>query len=312
MPAKVAFMRIAVTGAAGRIGAHVVKAAQEAGHEVLGLDLQRPQGDRDHGADFLLTDLSRRDLLEPRLEAFGTEAVAHLGELNHHRAAAENQVYSLNAAATGTLLLTVAELKIRRVTYVSSCQVYGQFGAYDFGPPPLPVRWPLDENEPLRPWTSYGAQKVAAEMFLAALSKRSQQHAVALRLPATNSLSRHRRILSWHQRSGHLGAAELGAWLSSEDAAAAILSTTTWSGLAPPWADAADDSFAAFNVAADNPLVTKEDDYLECVRTSYPEADLPADWPVDRCLFSNAAIKAATEWKPKHAAADVLAATGEW
>ncbi len=300
-------MNIVVTGGSGNVGRPVVQRLTAAGHDVLNLDKRRPP--KDAPGQYLHTDLARRDVLEPRLEAFGTEAIIHLGELPHVGHGGEVNVYGTNAASTGTLLATAYDLGIRRIVYSSSVQVYGQFGLHGFGgrfrPEPLPpIKLPLDEDEPTRPSNAYGVQKVAAELFLAALSDRTGgPFGVAIRLPGVI----HPGMLRWvtkRLQEPPVGVYEFEAWISDTDAASALELAVTWPGDAPPWAtgDGQTGEFRAFNVASDD-VTTAEGvkPIAQRLREEQPKfPHLPSDWPAGKAPYSSDRFRAATGWRSEY------------
>ena len=70
-------MKVLVTGAAGYIGAHVARALEEAGHEVLRFDDLSTGHERNlAGRDCVVASVLDRPALRAALE--GCEAVAHL------------------------------------------------------------------------------------------------------------------------------------------------------------------------------------------------------------------------------------------
>jgi UDP-glucose 4-epimerase len=166
-------MRILVTGGAGYIGSHVVKALGRQGHDLQILD----NLSTGHEWAVLAGRLVRGDLADRRfvaetLSAFQPEAVMHfaasiqVGEsvsepLAYYR---NNFVHTLN------LLETMAEAGIRRFIYSSTAAVYG-----------IPERIPVGEQAPLAPINPYGASKAMIERVLADLAASSDFRYTALR-----------------------------------------------------------------------------------------------------------------------------------
>ncbi|MEM7808857.1 MAG: NAD(P)-dependent oxidoreductase [Planctomycetota bacterium] len=306
-------MKVVVTGGSGNVGGAVARHLASSGHDILVLDVRRPRVPLPEGIRFRLMDLSVRETFEPILEDFEPDAIAHLGELNSNYGDREDRVYARNAAVTGNVLTTCAEVGLKRIVYASSCQVYAQFGMASSLESSAPARWPLDESEPVRPCTAYGVQKVAAELQLHSLARRYGVYGVALRMPATNSPRRLHYHFRYKQMTSEM-LTELGAWLAIDDAARAFETCLTID-----WPDAwklelePDGGFAARNVAAKSVLRPEGGGTLkELLAERHPRMrPLPDDWPADRPLFSSELLMRETGWEPKVSVEDVIAMAEE-
>jgi GDP-4-dehydro-6-deoxy-D-mannose reductase len=141
-------MKVAVTGARGFVGPHLVGHLEACGDEVLSLDR--------HGPDsFDVTDAAA---VHERLDAARPEVVYHLAALSHVGESWKSPAASFRVNAEGTLnvLRTCTELKTERVIVVLSSEEYGRVAEADL---------PLTEESPLRPVTPYGAAKAAADLL---------------------------------------------------------------------------------------------------------------------------------------------------
>ena len=153
-------MRVTVTGGAGFVGHHLVRALVERGDEVVVLDSARRFGfDRPglDGAERVQADI--RNLLACRSAFEGSEAVVHLAAQSNVMGSHEDPDYcfSTNVLGTWNVLEGARAAAVRHLVFSSSREVYGD-------PPALPVR----EDAPLRAKNAYGASKVAGEALLAA------------------------------------------------------------------------------------------------------------------------------------------------
>ncbi len=87
---------------------------------------------------------------------------------------------SENVRIGSTLLQTAADLKLSRVIYTSSCQVYGlwdqPFGA-------VPKYLPFDETHPLNPHNVYALSKATNESFAKLVAARQGTSTAIFRLP---------------------------------------------------------------------------------------------------------------------------------
>jgi UDP-glucose 4-epimerase len=155
-------MRVFVTGGAGYIGSHVVKALGERGHDVLVYDNLSTGNEWAVLAGRLVVgDLADRPALGEALKAFAPDAVMHFAAsievaesvgnpLKYYR---NNTVHALN------LLEAVREAGVRNFIFSSTAAVYGS-----------PERVPVTEEAPLAPINPYGASKMMSERLLADLA----------------------------------------------------------------------------------------------------------------------------------------------
>jgi dihydroflavonol-4-reductase len=118
-------MRVLVTGAAGFLGAHVVRSLLRAGDEVCAL--VRPGRPRNHlrriGVEFL-----EGDLLDPEVARAGceaTEAVVHCASLISYWRRQHGQLRRVNVEGTMTLLRAAAAAGTTRLVHVSTAAAVG-------------------------------------------------------------------------------------------------------------------------------------------------------------------------------------------
>ncbi|HEX8007259.1 MAG TPA: NAD-dependent epimerase/dehydratase family protein [Trebonia sp.] len=187
-------MRVLLTGTAGFIGSHVAEALEEAGHEVVGLDMRA-------GDD--VRDVAVVDRLLP-----GADAVVHqAAKVGLGVDVADLPDYaSANVYGTAVLLAAMARHEVRRLVLASSMVVYGE-GAYDcarHGRVRPGARTPADlaeglfeprcpecaapltpatigEDAPADPRNAYATTKLAQEHLAANWARETGGTAVALR-----------------------------------------------------------------------------------------------------------------------------------
>jgi UDP-glucose 4-epimerase len=155
--------RILVTGGAGYIGSHVVKALGEAGYEVLAYDnLSTGHRRAVLYGDLVVGDLADRALLRQTLKEFAPDAVMHFAASIEvgESVSAPLKYYRNNTVNALGLLEELQELAIGRFIFSSTAAVYGE-------PDVIPVR----EDTPLQPINPYGASKMMSERLLADLSQ---------------------------------------------------------------------------------------------------------------------------------------------
>ena len=166
-------MKILVTGGAGYIGSHVVRALGEAGHDLAIYD----NLSTGHEWAILSGRLVRGDLADKRfitetLKAFRPEAVIHFAASIQVEESVRKPLayYRNNVINTLNLLEAMRETGVRLFIYSSTAAVYG-----------IPVKIPVDEQAPLAPINPYGASKMMIETVLADLSTATDFRYSALR-----------------------------------------------------------------------------------------------------------------------------------
>jgi UDP-glucose 4-epimerase len=161
--ASISSSRILVTGGAGYIGSHVVKALGEAGYEVLTYDnLSTGHRQAVLYGDLVVGDLADRALLKRTLEEFTPDAVMHFAasiEVGESMRA-PLKYYRNNTVNALGLLEVLQELAVGRFIFSSTAAVYGE-------PEVIPVR----EDTPQQPINPYGASKMMSERLLADLAQ---------------------------------------------------------------------------------------------------------------------------------------------
>ena len=154
--------KILVTGGAGYVGSHVVKALRDAGKSPVVFD-NLSTGLRENllpDIPFLPGNTLFSEQLKQALQ--GVDSIVHMAA---HKAAGESMndpgKYALNNL-TGTinLLNAAAEAKIKYFVFSSSAAVYGE-----------PKYLPLDEAHPTEPLNFYGYTKLEIESLLVWFSK---------------------------------------------------------------------------------------------------------------------------------------------
>jgi UDP-glucose 4-epimerase len=205
-------VRIAVTGAAGRLGRHVVARAVRAGHEVVATDLPGATGESEGPVEWRPADLT--DLDEARAALAGTQAVVHLGGLVHPHYP-EPEVHRVNVNGTYHVLVAAEEHGLEGVCLASSINAIG--GVYSAEPR---YDWfPVDEDHPSYCEDSYSLSKWLVEQQSAAFARRRPDVPFsALRLHGLRD-----DAASAGSRDDGRARKDLWGWVSFDAAAAACL-----------------------------------------------------------------------------------------
>ncbi|MDK9495543.1 NAD-dependent epimerase/dehydratase family protein [Streptomyces katrae] len=151
---------VAVTGGAGFVGRHLVTALSRLSRKITVVDhAPLPPGLAElPGVSHVRADL--RDYGETLLALRSADAVFHLaGNASGTESVADpRRDFHLNALATCNVGNACLELGVRRLVYLSSAIVYG-----------TPLRSPIHEDHPTRPFLPYGASKLSGELTLRSL-----------------------------------------------------------------------------------------------------------------------------------------------
>ena len=164
---------IVVTGAAGRLGRRVVQLLADQNREVLATD--QVQAD-DLPAEFVRCDLGNAEAVHDVLR--GAEAVIHMGAIPGPSRAEPRAIFGNNTPADFNVMMSAAELGLRRVVYSSSA--FGMGWAHD-GNAFVPRYLPLDEEHPMMPFEPYGLTKQVGEDIGRMIARTSNTTVVSLR-----------------------------------------------------------------------------------------------------------------------------------
>jgi len=162
-----------VTGGAGFIGSHLVKALVKAGHQVRVLD-NLSTGSIENLADVLnAIEFVRGDVRDYGAVEYtvrGVDAVVHLAALIDVAESVEKPDLYFDVNVKGTYNVTKASRNIGIFVFASSSAVYGE-----------PIRVPISEDHPLMPRSPYAASKVSGEAFVNAFAAQYGFRSIVLR-----------------------------------------------------------------------------------------------------------------------------------
>ena len=158
-----------VTGGAGYIGSHVVRALQDAGIDVVVLD-DLSSGHREFvsgDVPFVAGSVVDTDLVARTLEQHQVAGVVHLAGFKYAGVSVERPLHTWTQNLTGTVNLLVAmrQVGVDKIVFSSS--------AATFGTPDVDL---VTEETPTNPESPYGESKLVGEWVL-----RDQARATGLR-----------------------------------------------------------------------------------------------------------------------------------
>ncbi len=151
-------MRILVTGGAGYIGSHVVKALGEKGYEVVVYDnLSTGNKWAVLYGKLIEADLSDHLTIDSLLKEFKPHAVMHFAAsiVVNESVREPLKYYFNNTSNTIKLLMAMAKHNVKNFIFSSTAAVYG-----------IPDNLPANEEAPMKPINPYGASKMMNEIIL--------------------------------------------------------------------------------------------------------------------------------------------------
>jgi UDP-glucose-4-epimerase GalE len=151
--------RVLVTGGAGYIGSHAVRALVDAGHAVVVFDnlTAGHVAAVPDGVPLVRGDMHDTARVTQTLREHGIEAVMHFAAwLDVAQSVADPLgYYGNNVTGTLSVLDAMHQAGVRRFIFSSTCATYGE-----------PTTVPLDESLDTRPINAYGETKLAVERAL--------------------------------------------------------------------------------------------------------------------------------------------------
>lgn len=166
-------MRVAITGARGRVGKYATAAALAAGHEVVAIDRAAAETPAAPGQRDLIADATDYDAV---LAAFrGCDAVIHFAAIPHPLVGPDHLVHNHNVAASYNAMRAAIELGITRICQASSVNALG----LSFSRVPRFDYFPIDEHHPTYNEEAYGLSKWICEAQADNLARRYEGVSIA-------------------------------------------------------------------------------------------------------------------------------------
>jgi UDP-glucose-4-epimerase GalE len=166
--------RVVVTGGAGYIGSHAVRALAEAGHDVAVVDdLSAGHAQAvPKGVTLVPARIHDHDAVKQLLIDHRADAVMHFAAWLAVGESVQNPIgyYQNNVTGTLSVLAAMREAGVKRFIFSSTCAVYGE-----------PASVPIVETLPKNPINPYGETKLTIERALPHLERADGIRWIALR-----------------------------------------------------------------------------------------------------------------------------------
>lgn len=185
-----------VTGGAGYIGSHLVKALIEKQHQVVVVDnLSAGRASAVLGGELIIHDFDDREFLDELFSKTRFDGVFHFASqiVVSESVKDPGKYYRANTAATLTLLEAMRDHKVGPLVFSSTAAVYGE-----------PLYTPINEQHPTNPLNPYGRSKLMVEHMLADFDSAYGQKYIALRYFNAAGADPQARIGENHDPETHL------------------------------------------------------------------------------------------------------------
>jgi UDP-glucose 4-epimerase len=171
--AEVFKVAVLVTGGAGYIGSHTLRALRSTGRDVVALDtLELGSRSLTLGAPLVVGDTSDAALVQQVIQEFSVDAIIHFAAYKNPGDSMidPGKYFANNVGGSLALMEAARNAGLQHFVLSSTCAVYGT-------PQTVPVR----EDAPLAPESPYGASKAMVEQMLRWFAGAHGLRSVALR-----------------------------------------------------------------------------------------------------------------------------------
>ena len=270
-------MRIAITGARGRVGAYVTAAARAAGHEIVAIDRAPPDSPPQPRRRDVVADATSYDALLAAFE--GCDTLIHLAAIPSPLHEFDHVVHNHNVTASYNAMRAAIARGITRICQASSVNALG----LSFSRAPRFDYFPLDEHHPTYNEEAYGLSKQICEAQADNLVRRFESVRIASMRFHFVTESR-QAALSHDGNTPEQRARELYGYVRGDATADACLRSLE--------ADFA--GHEVFNVVAPDTLL--DEPTLEVARRLHPTAEIRKPLPGNTSFFDTSKAQRLLGW----------------
>jgi nucleoside-diphosphate-sugar epimerase len=283
-------LRVAVTGANGKLGRPVVESLVQAGHEVVGIDrspsvrsdILFAQADlSDYGQTHDVLGSVGWDILgDTRDGAF--DVVVHLAAIPHPRMFSNSVTFNNNIAVAYNVFEACRRLGLKDVVLASSETVLGVPFSEDL------AYVPLDEESPRRGRNAYGMSKLLTEHIAEEFVKNDPELRVtSLRYSYVQYVEEYEEYPDFANDLDRR-IWDLWAYIDARDAASAVEKALHYEPR----------GFETFLIAAED--TTQPTPTVELLASKFPRVPVRGELTEFQALLDNSAAKAKLGWSPQH------------
>ncbi len=189
-------VKVLVTGGAGYIGSHVVKALGEKGYNILVLDdLSSGHKEAVLYGNLVVGSTADSELLDRVFSDFKPDAVMHFAAYIEVEESVRDPLkyYENNTCNTLKVIKSMIKHNVNKFIFSSTAAVYGD-----------PKRVPIREEDPLNPINPYGRSKMFVEHIIKDLSESSDFSYISLRYFNAAGADPEGRIGQSYRKATHL------------------------------------------------------------------------------------------------------------
>ena len=286
-------MRVAVTGASGKLGRATVVGLRADGHDVVPLDITGP--DRDQFVRVDLTDYG--DIVDALAgidgKHSGIDAVVHLAAVPAPGLRSDASTFHNNVNSTFNVFLAARRVGIKRIVFASSETVLGV--PFDTPPPYVP----LDEDYDTRPESMYSLGKHLEEELARKLARWDPELSItALRFSNVMNPEDYTHFPSFDS-DARLRSWNLWGYIDARDGAEAIRLAL----------EANRPGYDVFTIFAADTVMSRSN--AELIAEVFPTVEIRGDLGVNRSLTSTAKAARLLGFTPRHSWRDAGVAPRE-
>lgn len=196
-------MTVIVTGGSGKAGRYTVAELAEAGHEVVNLDLIRPEAGSP--GRFIEIDLADAGEVFDAFAQVRPEGVCHIAANPSPGGYARNTTFENNVISTYHVMQAAGDFGARRLIYAGSEMATGWLTTDE-----LPARFPFNEADRVPSPNGYAMSKYTGEVIADGLVRRYPQMSIAtLRI---NNIVLPERYVTFPERRANYPAGSSNFW----------------------------------------------------------------------------------------------------